>query len=203
MTSSTCMQVLRSTKRTAQSEYLVIVHVLQDHVFKSVFAKSSQAEMPLFRGMFLSVKLTKPICSGVSPESPVSTTGSESTSVSESSETCSTEPDVSTAPEFRSRPKHEDAAELESVAIQQAFLPKFENEAQDRHIADQIVAQAGSNYMVITVKHSGSLNTLSHNLMGAKNSVNNMYTAAGILLLHSHYKRLSDLTCDFNFFDAV
>jgi hypothetical protein len=182
------LQVLKSTKEQASRDYLVILHVLQDTVFKSVFAKSSQAEMALFRGMFLSVELTKPIHAHCHD-------GTASTSDSESSGTFSTESEVSTA-SSRTSLRDKDAPALKSVTIQQAFLPKFENEAQDQQIANQIVAQAGSHYMVATVKHSGSLNTLSHNLMGAKNSINNEYTAAGILLLHAHYRRLSDLTCD-------
>jgi hypothetical protein len=183
------MQVLKSAKKTTNPEFLVIMHVLKDHVFKSVFAKSSQAEMPLFRGMFLSIGLTKPF------KTPG---GGKSGSASGSARSGSIklpESDLSQTSSLSS-PRDEDVAALKSVAIQQAFLPKFENEAQDSKIADQIVAQAGENYMVVTIKHSGSLNTLSHNLMGAKNSIKNEYTAAGILLLHAHYRRLSGLTCD-------
>ena len=32
---------------------------------------------------------------------------------------------------------------IKAAHVQQAFLPKFENEGQDSHIADQIVAQVG------------------------------------------------------------
>ncbi len=61
--------------------------------------------------------------------------------------------------------------------MQQAFLPKFENEGQDASIADAIVAAAGQRYMVITIKHSGSLVTMSGNGFAAKNSLDNEYTA--------------------------
>jgi hypothetical protein len=45
-------------------------------------------------------------------------------------------------------------------------------------------------YQVITIKHSGSLVTLSADGFAAKNSVNNAFTAAGALLLLTHYQRL-------------
>ena len=67
---------------------------------------------------------------------------------------------------------------LISAQVQQAFLPKFENEGQDASIADAIVAGAADQYMVITIKHSGSLVTLSGTQgFAAKNSLNNEFTA--------------------------
>jgi hypothetical protein len=45
-------------------------------------------------------------------------------------------------------------------------------------------------YQVVTIKHSGSLVTLSADGFAAKNSLNNAFTAAGALLLLTHYQRL-------------
>ena len=84
---------------------------------------------------------------------------------------------------------------VRSLGFQQAFLPKFENEGQDTSIADAIVSSAGSRYMVVSVKHSGSLATLSHNLMGSKNAINNDFTNTAIILLKAHYSRLPGETC--------
>ena len=126
----------------------MIVHVVVDRAFKRFFENASQAEMPLFRGMFLTVTLDGPLQDG----------------------------------EAKPGIKH--------LGFQQTFLPKFENEKQDESIADAIVAAADKHYMVATIKHSGSLNTLSHNLMGAKNSIDNEFTAVAIMLLHAHYHRL-------------
>ena len=65
-----------------------------------------------------------------------------------------------------------------STRVQQAFLPKFENEGQDSSVADAIVAGADEQFMVITIKHSGSLVTLSGAQgFAAKNSLNNEFTA--------------------------
>eukprot|EP00798_Chlamydomonas_sp_ICE-L_P020785 gene20785-27611_t len=64
-----------------------------------------------------------------------------------------------------------------SARVQQAFLPKFENEGQDSSIADAIVDGADNRYMVVTIKHSGSLVTLSSAGFAAKNSVANEFTA--------------------------
>ncbi len=67
---------------------------------------------------------------------------------------------------------------LLSASVQQAFLPKFENEGQDASVADAIVAGANERFMVITIKHSGSLVTLSGSQgFAAKNSLNNEFTA--------------------------
>lgn len=122
------------------------MNVAADHVFKAVLAHSSLADMPLFRGMFLSVALSA----------------------------------TAAAPRT-----------VAAVAVHQAFLPKFENDAQDAAVADAIVKQAGARYMVATIKHSGSLATLSHDLMGAKNSVCNEFTAAAVVLLRAHFQRLA------------
>jgi len=53
-----------------------------------------------------------------------------------------------------------------SASVQQAFLSKFENEGQAAATADQIVEGASKRYMVVTVKHSGSLVTLSAGQVG-------------------------------------
>ena len=68
--------------------------------------------------------------------------------------------------------------EIHSAYVQQAFLPKFENEGQDASIADAVVTGAAERFMVITIKHSGSLVTLSGGQgFAAKNSLNNEFTA--------------------------
>jgi hypothetical protein len=48
-----------------------------------------------------------------------------------------------------------------SARVQQAFLPKFENEGQDAVTAARVAAAAADHYVAVTVKHSGSLVTLS------------------------------------------
>lgn len=70
-----------------------------------------------------------------------------------------------------------------SASVLQAFLPKFENEGQNSRIADAIVVQADSHYMVVTIKHSGSLITVSPTTVGAKNSLCNEFCAGGLVLL--------------------
>lgn len=141
------LQVMRPAgEQDGQPRYLVIVHVAADHAFKAVLSRASAADMPLFRGMFLTIRLNKTAVAAPAPT---------------------------------------------DVAVHQAFLPKFENEAQDAHVADAIVEQAGARYMVATVKHSGSLATLSHDLVGAKNSVRNEFTAVAVVLLRAHYERLA------------
>jgi hypothetical protein len=130
--------------------FLIIVHVKADYAFSRYFKLASQADMALFRGMFLSLKVK---CKA----------GSTS-----------------------ARGGH-----IQDFSIQQAFLPKFENESQDTEIAAAIQAAADQRYMLVTVKHSGSLGTLSFELMGAKNSQGNVYTAVGVLLLHAHFHRVA------------
>jgi hypothetical protein len=80
--------------------------------------------------------------------------------------------------------------EVVRLAVQQAFLPKFENEGQDERTAQAIQDGAGKRYMVVTIKHSGSLTTLSGDLIGAKNSVCNCFTSAALLVLRAHYQRV-------------
>ncbi|WIA17822.1 hypothetical protein OEZ85_009328 [Tetradesmus obliquus] len=77
-----------------------------------------------------------------------------------------------------------------SARVQQAFLPKFENEGQDSSIADAIVQHADERPMVVTIKHSGSLVTLSSQGFAAKNSLDNEYSAGAAVLLQAHFVRL-------------
>jgi len=80
---------------------------------------------------------------------------------------------------------------LLSAQVQQAFLPKFENEVQDSRIADAIVAGAHERFMVVTIKHSGSLVTLSGSQgFAAKNSLDNEFTAGATALLSAHFQRV-------------
>jgi hypothetical protein len=44
--------------------------------------------------------------------------------------------------------------------------------------------------MVVTIKHSGSLVTLSHQGFAAKNSLDNEFTAGAAVLLQAHFVRL-------------
>ncbi|KIZ00475.1 hypothetical protein MNEG_7483 [Monoraphidium neglectum] len=81
-----------------------------------------------------------------------------------------------------------------SAGVQQAFLPKFENEGQDEAIADQVTAGAAERYMVVTIKHSGSLVTLSAGQVGAGAGqgwrVSCWLEPAGAAaLLRAHYER--------------
>ncbi|KAG2437038.1 hypothetical protein HYH02_011301 [Chlamydomonas schloesseri] len=97
-----------------------------------------------------------------------------------------------------------DVSAITAARVQQAFLPKFENEGQDAAVADAVVAAAtptdggGGGGMgtgtgrptVVTIKHSGSLVTLSWDGgWAAKNSVANEFTAGGAALLRAHYDR--------------
>jgi predicted naringenin-chalcone synthase len=52
-----------------------------------------------------------------------------------------------------------------SARVQQAFLPKFENEGQDAAVADKVAAATSEHFMVVTIKHSGSLVTLSGDMV--------------------------------------
>lgn len=78
---------------------------------------------------------------------------------------------------------------ITSASVHQAFLPKFENETQDAEIAAAIQRSSDDQYMSVSVKHSGSLATMSHDLLGAKNSQGNIYTAVACILLQAHYER--------------
>ena len=53
-----------------------------------------------------------------------------------------------------------------------------------------VVFGANCRYMVVTIKHSGSLVTLSSSGFAAKNSIDNSFTAGAALLLQAHYMRL-------------
>jgi hypothetical protein len=46
------------------------------------------------------------------------------------------------------------------------------------------------SFMVVTIKHSGSLVTLSSSGFAAKNSLDNAFTSGAALLLVAHYMRL-------------
>jgi cell division septation protein DedD len=157
--------------------------------------------MPLFRGMFLTATLTAPLPlspPGATPSHSDSSTTSTTATTSKSKKSKKSTPKATsqntaaTAPANGSAPAATTTAApaVASFGFQQTFLPKFENERQDESIAEEIVAAADQRYMVATVKHSGSLNTLSHALMGAKNSIDNEFTGVAILLLHAHYARL-------------
>ncbi|GLC34248.1 hypothetical protein PLESTF_000823000 [Pleodorina starrii] len=84
-----------------------------------------------------------------------------------------------------------DMSRLMSARAQQAFLPKFENEGQDAAVADRVAeAAAAGRPTIITIKHSGSLVTLSYDGgWAAKNSVANEFTAGGAALLRAHFDR--------------
>ena len=176
------LQVVKPDGERNCTDYLVIVHVVADWAFKRFFEAASQADMPLFRGMFLNVQLSQPLQRADSNSSGAAT---DADSYS----------DTSSAPVTPRDGNPHKSPRLETPSItyigfQQTFLPKFENERQDTSIANEIVAAADERYFVATVKHSGSLNTLSHNVMGAKNSVSNEFTGAAVLLLHAHYRRV-------------
>jgi hypothetical protein len=149
-------------------QYLLIVHVETDYVFQKYYKVASQADMALFRGMFLAITLTKP-----------------------------SQPD---SPRHRNEAPSENKIDLTGwrladISVQQAFLPKFENEGQDAAVAKRIREEANERFMHIAVKHSGSLATLSHGLMGSKNSVGNIFTAVAIVLLQEHYRRTAAAQC--------
>ncbi|GIL53591.1 hypothetical protein Vafri_9205 [Volvox africanus] len=85
-----------------------------------------------------------------------------------------------------------DVSRILSARVQQAFLPKFENEGQDAAVAERVAEAAASlgRPTIITIKHSGSLVTLSYDGgWAAKNSVSNEFTAGGAALLRAHYER--------------
>jgi hypothetical protein len=164
------VQVLKAIGTEMGAQYLLILHVKADHAFKKFFLNASQADMPLFRGMFLQVTLSH------SP--PLPSTDVQAAGVQKLRDTSS-----------RQQPT------ITSLTFQQAFLPKFENEMQDAVVADGIVQAADERYMVVSIKHSGSLSTLSYNLIGAKNSINNIFTSTAVILLHAHYQRLPGMSC--------
>lgn len=148
----------RHESEQGERQYLIIIHVRSDSVFSKYFSIASQADLPLFRGMFMTISV----------RGDSAAKGAQSKA---------------------GRPV------ITDCAVHQAFLPKFENESQDADIASQILAESDEKYMLVTVKHSGSLATLSYNLMGAKNSQGNIYTAVAILLLKAHYQRVSTSMC--------
>lgn len=148
----TIAQVFRQEESNKCHRYLIIVHVKADHIFSKYFKMASQADLALFRGMFMTLDVRGDLAKRA--ELPVIT----------------------------------------NCEVHQAFLPKFENESQDSEISSAIQAASGQRYMMATVKHSGSLATLSHDLIGAKNSQGNIYTAVAVLLLKAHYQRVARST---------
>ena len=82
--------------------------------------------------------------------------------------------------------------DLRSCRVVQAFLPKFHTRAQDKvDVAPFIRDQAERQFMMISVKHSGSLAMVSGDVASSKNSVSNPHAAAALLLLQAHYARLA------------
>lgn len=81
---------------------------------------------------------------------------------------------------------------LSTCQVTQAFLPKFHTRAQDKvDVASVIRDEAGQRFMMVSVKHSGSLAMVSSELASSKNSVANPHAAAALLLLQAHYTRLA------------
>lgn len=167
------MQVSRRRERGQPWKYLIVVHVMSDYAFAKYFKAASTCDMELFRGMFLHTTLSR---------SPV---------VSETGAVQERLAGVALASgDLSKAPTHDDSTpQVLDFGVLQAFLPKFENEGQDTSIADAIEASAGTHYMAVSIKHSGSLCTLSHELVGAKNSIQNRFSNAGLLALYAHYKR--------------
>lgn len=152
------VQVLKQKEdQNSKRQYLVIINVRADHVFSKYFKIASQADLALFRGMFMTVTLAGDVPGTI---------------------------------------RNSDKPVITDCAVHQAFLPKFENETQDTDVAAQILAESNQKYMLVTLKHSGSLATLSYNLMGAKNSQGNIYTNVAILLLKAHYERVAASACE-------
>lgn len=84
------------------------------------------------------------------------------------------------------------SAELLSCSIAQAFLPKFHTRAQDKvDTAEGIKDQAAERFMMVSIKHSGSLAMISSDVASSKNSVGNAPAAAALVLLQAHYARLA------------
>lgn len=154
-------EINRRDESRETRDFVIIVHVLGDHAFKKYLGHCSRSDLMLFRGLLLRVGFKAAILVQLSHSRWVACHASHACHA--------LHVQVSTSPTLD---------HLISAQVLQAFLPKFENEGQDSSIADAIVAGATERFMVITIKHSGSLVTLSGTQgFAAKNSLNNEFTA--------------------------
>lgn len=79
------------------------------------------------------------------------------------------------------------------LRLEAIFHPKFENEMQEQLIRQQMKERVANEkgYLEVSVKHSGSLLLWSGGeRFYSKNSTDNIFTAAGQILLRQHYGRL-------------
>eukprot|EP00892_Ulva_mutabilis_P010846 jgi/Ulvmu1/8133/UM040_0029.1 len=90
------------------------------------------------------------------------------------------------------RPEATPSPQLLQCSVSQAFLPKFHTRAQDKVNTAQLIRDAAAQrFMMVSVKHSGSLAMVSSETASSKNSVSNTHAAAAVLLLQTHYARLA------------
>ena len=149
--------------------FLVVVSVSGDAAFPVYNNVASNSDLALFRGMLLAVTLADPI------------------------------------PPCSQKQASVEAAELPTVdataecSIKQAFLPKFDisrttladTAAVEASVAASIQQDAAQHVMLVSVKHSGHLATFSDTLVSSKSSVASVHCAAAVILLHTHFARVS------------
>lgn len=158
------MQVYRQHEQAQR--FLVVISVSGDAAFPIYNNVASNSDLALFRGMLLGVLLPKPLL-------PLAAT-----------------PEPDQLPE---------TAATAQCSVMQAFLPKFDISrtsiaaaaAAEASVAASIQNEAGKRIMLVSVKHSGHLTTLSDTLVSSKSSVASIHCAAAVILLHAHFARVS------------
>jgi hypothetical protein len=152
--------------------FLIVISVSGDAAFPVYNNIASNSDLALFRGMLLAVTLPRPLL----PIEHGATSDKPSEQHTEA---------VSAAP----------AAQC---SVMQAFLPKFDisrtsitDTASEASVAACIQKEAAQQFMLVSVKHSGHLATISDTLVSSKSSVGSVHCAAAVILLHAHFTRLS------------
>lgn len=158
------LQVYRQQDQSQR--FLVVISVAGDAAFPVYNTIASNSDLALFRGMLLTVTLRTPLMSGPSTDAP---------------------------------PKPAEATSNTQSNVLQAFLPKFDitrasvedAAASEATVAASIRKHADQHVMLVSVKHSGHLATISDTLVSSKSSVASVHCAAAVILLHAHFARVS------------
>lgn len=156
------MQVYRQHEQSQR--FLVVISVSGDAAFPVYNNVASNSDLALFRGMLLAVTLAKPLL-----------------------------------PVTEQHPTESPAADpAAQCSVMQAFLPKFDisrtsiadTAAAEASVAASIQQDAAQHLMLVSVKHSGHLATISATLVSSKSSVASVHCAAAVILLHAHFARV-------------
>ena len=161
------VQVYRQQEQS--QSFLIVVSVSGDAAFPVYNNVASNSDLALFRGMLLAVTFASPVLSG--PQQQGQGPAAE-------------------------LPAADTTAQC---SVMQAFLPKFDisrtafadTAAADASIAASIQQGAAQHVMLVSIKHSGHLATISDTLVSSKSSVASVHCAAAVILLHAHFARVS------------